>query len=260
MTILVSKSGTLHGLDENDWTWWRENVPVKLEALYQQGYIIVIASNQGRLTTLEGGEAPEAPAFKSKMESVMRELAIPVTTMVACANDICRKPRIGMWSVLESDGPLNAAESFVVGDAAGRPKDFSDSDLHLAENLGVGFFTPEVFFEGAPAEELGHKFNPSLYLPASSEMKGVGMNQAYTRNWAPVAEFFHLDSDSCTSFGGLGNKLVVLVGLPGAGKTTHYHSYFACRGYKRINMRSESDKDRCRERVGELLAQGETVG
>lgn len=182
MTLLVSKSGTLHGVDEYDWTWWRENVPVRLKELYHEGYIVVIVSNQGRLTTLDGEEAPEALPFKRKLESVMRELAIPVTTMVACANDLCRKPRVGMWSVLEFDGPLNAAESFVVGDAAGRPKDFSDSDRHLGENLGVDFFTPEVFFENAPAEQLGHKFNPEWYLPRSCGNREGSTSMIHTLN------------------------------------------------------------------------------
>lgn len=171
MTILVSKSGTLHGVNEFDWTWWHENVPARLHKLYEQGYMVVIISNQGRLTTIDGEEAPEAHSFKRKMEAVMRELAIPCTTMVACANDICRKPRIGMWSFLGDQ--LDLAKSFVVGDAAGRPNDFSDSDRHLAMNLGIGFYTPEVFFAGAHVEQLGHKFNPEWYFPAShGELQG----------------------------------------------------------------------------------------
>lgn len=40
-------------------------------------------------------------------------------------------------------------ESFYCGDAAGRkgpPKDFTDSDLKFALNLGLPFFTPEQLF------------------------------------------------------------------------------------------------------------------
>ncbi|KAJ5952386.1 PNK3P-domain-containing protein [Penicillium vulpinum] len=32
-TLIMSKSGTLHGKDVTDWRWWDESVPVKLRAL-----------------------------------------------------------------------------------------------------------------------------------------------------------------------------------------------------------------------------------
>jgi hypothetical protein len=34
--------------------------------------------------------------------------------------------------------------SFFVGDAAGRPNDYSSSDRKWALNIGIPFFTPEV--------------------------------------------------------------------------------------------------------------------
>lgn len=45
-------------------------------------------------------------------------------------------------------------ESFYCGDAAGRPKtatrpkDFNDTDLKFALNVGLPFLTPEQFFLG----------------------------------------------------------------------------------------------------------------
>lgn len=48
-----------------------------------------------------------------------------------------------------SDVSIDMKKSFYCGDAAGRPKvgskpkDFSDSDLKFALNIGVKFFTPE---------------------------------------------------------------------------------------------------------------------
>jgi bifunctional polynucleotide phosphatase/kinase len=163
MTLIISKSGSLHGTDEHDWKWWHENVPIKLRKLHREGYQIVIVSNQGRLT-VNGQEAAEAQPFKLKMELVMKELGIPTTVMVACANDICRKPRVGMWALL--GGPLrstsiDASQSFVVGDAAGRERDYSDIDRHFSMNLGIDFFTPEVFFRGEPAE--GRAINLTLH-------------------------------------------------------------------------------------------------
>lgn len=94
----------------------------------------------------------------------------------ALDNDLWRKPRVAMWELLHTcrcptvqwnppsirsvsnsgatTGDL-ADVSLYVGDAAGRPKDgtrpkdFSDSDLKFALNLGVAFQTPETFFLGS---------------------------------------------------------------------------------------------------------------
>lgn len=133
----MSKSGTLHGKesDPTDWKWLYNNVPAKLHSLATDGYTIVIVSNQGRLTGLDGREAPESVPFKRKMDLVMRELQIPVTVLVACANDIYRKPRPGLWSIIpdltgNAGCSIDIAKSLVVGDAAGRKADFSDSDVH----------------------------------------------------------------------------------------------------------------------------------
>ena len=77
---------------------------------------------------------------------------------IASADDQYRKPSINMWNHLENshngDVKINKKQSFFCGDAAGRKtkthKDFSDSDLKFALNVGVAFKTPEVIF-------LGHK-------------------------------------------------------------------------------------------------------
>lgn len=144
-------------------------MPTKLRALVDDGNFVVIVSNQGRLTDLDGIEQPEALQFKKKMEVVMRDMKIPVTFVVACANDSYRKPRPGLWSIIpELTGNegcnIDTQLSVVVGDAAGRASDFSDSDVHWAMNAGIPFYTPEVFFLDETPEPLGHKFHPDWYL------------------------------------------------------------------------------------------------
>ena len=51
---------------------------------------------------------------------------------------------------------VDMEQSFYCGDAAGRPatknkeKDFSDSDLKFAHNIGITFQVPESLFLGEP--------------------------------------------------------------------------------------------------------------
>ncbi|CAH0023216.1 unnamed protein product [Clonostachys rhizophaga] len=168
----MSKSGTLHGKDETDWRWWHESIPEKLRALDFDGYTIIIASNQGRLTEQDGRRV------------------------------------------------IDKQRSLIIGDSAGRESDFSDSDVHWAMNAGVPFYTPEVYFLGKAPEPLGHKFNPEWHLNGNPEKP----------NDADMAQF-SLES------------IVVLVGLPGAGKTTFYDRFLRTRGFARRDARSYD----CRE-------------
>jgi bifunctional polynucleotide phosphatase/kinase len=77
--------------------------------------------------------------------------------LAALESDQFKKPAIGMWNYLKTeiyqDFEIDIKSSFYCGDAAGRPKtetrpkkDFSDSDLKFAFNMGLPFKTPEEYF------------------------------------------------------------------------------------------------------------------
>eukprot|EP00210_Caulerpa_lentillifera_P002574 g2469.t1 len=72
---------------------------------------------------------------------------VPMDIYISTSRDTFRKPETGMWDFfLNKHQEVDKKLSFYVGDAAGRPKDFSDSDLKFAENIGLAFFTPEDYF------------------------------------------------------------------------------------------------------------------
>jgi bifunctional polynucleotide phosphatase/kinase len=73
--------------------------------------------------------------------------------LAALKTDQYRKPAVGTFEHLKKDIfpglEIDMKESFYCGDAAGRPKtatrpkDFSDSDIKFAANVGLKFMTPE---------------------------------------------------------------------------------------------------------------------
>jgi bifunctional polynucleotide phosphatase/kinase len=78
--------------------------------------------------------------------------------IAALRSDRYRKPSIGIWEHLRDQlfkgFSIDIKGSFYCGDAAGRPKtatrpkDFSDSDIKFALNVGLAFKTPEELFLG----------------------------------------------------------------------------------------------------------------
>jgi bifunctional polynucleotide phosphatase/kinase len=79
-----------------------------------------------------------------------------------------------MWEYMMKDqnGNVDLESSFLVGDAAGRAKDHSDSDTHFCINVGIQLFTPEEFFLGSTPEVIGHKFDPGWHLAANGTAHG----------------------------------------------------------------------------------------
>ncbi|VDK36000.1 unnamed protein product [Taenia asiatica] len=91
-------------------------IPDILKRYADDGYAVVIMSNQGGLEKMQDKKIPE---FKTKIEAVFRKIGVPMRAYFAISTDVNRKPRIGMWQALEA----------------------------FAENLGVPFKTPEELWE-----------------------------------------------------------------------------------------------------------------
>lgn len=111
---------------------------------------VVIFTNQRRLAKSEAEQAE----WVRKVRDIHHELVgeIPaggsLSWYVATGKNRWRKPMTGMWEdcVARSGGAINLGASFYVGDAAGRPRDFSAGDAKFAKNIGVRFYTPEMYF------------------------------------------------------------------------------------------------------------------
>ena len=244
------KSGT-------GWKWWDISIPGILKQLHARGYLVVVVSNQGGISlkdnpkTLQKDTA-SLSSFKDQLSAVLRQLDLPISVYAATAQDMYRKPRIGMWREiledydLEAEGAVDLAGSFYVGDAAGRDKsdkrqkDHACSDRDWAANIGIDFKTPEEFFLKQPEESFVRVFEPKQHLtPKISGEVERPSPPAYTR-LSP-------------------KDIVLLCGSPGAGKSTFYHTTLYPLGYERVNQDTLKRLHRCWAVARDHLHAGKSV-
>ena len=107
-----------------------------LTELFKSGYTIAIFTNQ---------KSKKVQKRINRVSNFIKKLGIPCYAFIATGNDHYRKPEGGMWKKLQELIP-NLKFIFYVGDAAGRPQDFSDSDKQFAIKARIPFYTPEQFF------------------------------------------------------------------------------------------------------------------
>lgn len=148
--MIVTQSGNKFAKNETDWKWWDPCVPTKLKQLYYSGFVcpffeasahvlltnhsyqVVIFTNQAGIKAPKK-ETANFKKLKLKVASIFETLDLPLTLYAATENDKFRKPRTGMWDKMKADFDLDVhgldlENSYLVGDAAGREGDFSDSD------------------------------------------------------------------------------------------------------------------------------------
>lgn len=139
-TITQHKSGKTFSKDLLDLEVMPNRIPI-LKSLIDQGYMIIIFSNQKSLT-----DGKRQSTF-AKLQQAVSFLDMPLMLMAALGDDNYRKPHSGMWELANQYlRSVDWASSFYCGDAAGRQGDFAASDLEFAKNRGIKFFTPEEIF------------------------------------------------------------------------------------------------------------------
>lgn len=135
-----------------------------------RSYSIVIFTNQAGLKDPKK-DSTIVTKFKIKVAAILDALDIPLKLYAATARDDYRRPRTGMWyemlrSYQLSGAELDLAASFLVGDAAGREGDHSDSDRLMAPARSVWFtftffyncFTSSAVAAQMSSENVGDRF------------------------------------------------------------------------------------------------------
>ncbi|KAJ2776976.1 DNA kinase/phosphatase Pnk1 [Coemansia javaensis] len=265
-TLICVKGRSRFPRDSDDWRLFHPSVPLMLRRLHQQGYRIVVLSNQNGLRPGKNsvGLSKGAKEFRLKIAKVARVLDVPFTIVVATEKDYMRKPSPGMWHLAELDNggiAVDRSASFFVGDAAGRPDgwkpgeaaDFSDSDLAFALNVGVPFYTPDELFTdeaGAEPEPLAlpkpRQWDIARFAPA----KLPADPDAHARLLDAIRE--HVGQAKEAGRG----LLVVLVGPPACGKSTFARTHLEPLGAERVNMDELKTRNKCVDAVRSALAAG----
>jgi len=163
-TLIKTKSGRVHAKDRDDWQFFSDGVVEKLVELNENGYNIVIFTNQSGL----GEKEEKRKNFMYKLNNILFQIGgnVSVSYFISTGYNQFRKPMVGCFSLLNIElVDIDLENSFYCGDACGRSagwsyfngnescvkkkKDFSSSDLFFAKNCRLNFYTPEEMFLGA---------------------------------------------------------------------------------------------------------------
>jgi bifunctional polynucleotide phosphatase/kinase len=269
-TLITTKTGAKFPRSAGDWKLLYPQVAAKLKDVYEQGAAVVIFTNQGGVAANRIDET----FVKIRMEGIAAELAIPVAFYVATAQNQFRKPSVGMWEFCVADMRPNGIDierSIYVGDAAGRPagsvrvRDFSDSDRKFAINIGIPFYTPEAYFEGAKDEmeiaSLPLKgFDPREMANSETVIIGSGNSDALLRQLVSppqIADLFveRTEGDSLSS----AQILVLMCGSPASGKSSFAKRHLIPRGFKIVSQDTFKTAPRCLKAVQKYIGQGHSV-
>eukprot|EP01080_Neovahlkampfia_damariscottae_P005881 gene5881-9709_t len=241
-TIITPKSGAKFAKGRKDWVWLNDSIQKKLKDLNEEGYKIVIFTNQAGI---EKGKT-KLRDIQGKIEDVMNELGFCIQAFVAAGTDQFRKPNNTMWEIFEEkyNGGITLEKAMYIGDAAGRKKDwksgmkkdFSCSDRKFANNSGIDFQTPEEFFlnETATKNWTWGETDPKEFL------------KKYSENELPDIEPAEAQ------------EMIIMVGVPASGKST-FSKKFAKFGYEVVNRDTLKTVQKCEKVAREALENGKSV-
>lgn len=236
-TLIKTKSGAKFAKSADDWKLYSENVVKKIKQYHDDNYLIVIFSNQKGIES----KKVKIEDWQQKLESICKKIGVPMLVFASIKSDIHRKPFPTMFDILcnmikEAGKEIELKNSLYCGDAAGRKNDFSDSDYKFALNSGIDFFVPEVFFDDVKNAE-----KPVLDYPI--DIKEI-MKHAKKRN-------FEFESKK--------KEMVIMVGLPGSGKSSYSNHIVDEAGYTRINRDILKTQKKCVDKCTAALKNGESI-
>ena len=155
-TLIKTASGKTFAEDTTDFRI-RKDVLDKIKALHQKNSLefIAIVTNQGGIPQYisERDFAAKLKAIETFIENIT---STPVMSYYCASlepSDENRKPNTGMLAKAARDCTtivgleFDKKKALMIGDASGKPGQFSDSDKKTAENFGIDYMDVEDFIK-----------------------------------------------------------------------------------------------------------------
>jgi len=232
--IIETKSGQQYSLNPSDWKWKYSCVPHKLIQLHNQGFKIIIFTDQTHFITTQ---STEAISFMELMEQIIESIhSIPINIFASVKNNLYRKPQTTSWELYQklhkSNGECKCNFHYHVGNLAGRSGDSSSADRAFAGNMNIRFFTPPEFFLGERPQKFTLPFSPKSLLSVDPPDLHDNLDQLISE----------------------GQEMIIIVGRPSSGKTVLAKRIASKFDYKYFLFSYE-----CGEKLTEALDDGHSV-
>jgi bifunctional polynucleotide phosphatase/kinase len=230
-TLIKTKSGAKFPKDSNDWIFLYNNTIEILKELNKE-YHLVIFTNQKGLNNQN-----KIDGFNKKINDIYKNLDFDISIFISTDDDKYRKPLTGMYKLFLELIKLkdeDIDDLYYCGDAAGRKykdgnKDFSISDYYFAYNIDAIFKLPEEVFK--QKENTGKIVDQYDQINLKKYFTSEKYNYKYNLK-----------------------EIVLLVGLPGCGKSTIVRNYF--NNYRKISLDDIKNKKKMMELYKEYIIHG----
>jgi bifunctional polynucleotide phosphatase/kinase len=141
-TIIKTKSGETFPKDNDDWELKPKTIDLMKKSKLD-GFKIVLVTNQAGISR---GYISQA-SFAKKLRNIQEKMNLffDKIFIATSLNSKYRKPKSSAHeeSLNSISWEIDKKESFMVGDAGGKTKDFSNSDMMFAKSLGIRFLHVE---------------------------------------------------------------------------------------------------------------------
>lgn len=231
----------------SSWEWWNPVVSDRLISLNNDGYTIVIFSNQSGLSGKTSRD--QLDILDKKIQQIVEVLGFKPFFYFASAYDKYRKPAIGMWELFIEHTKLKSQKAYFVGDAAGRHGDHAASDLYFAHNCKLQFYTPESYFLdkklvlGKTIYDTHPEYFTNLIIPSTEYNKKID-------------DFMvHFDTSSEIT----GPFAIFMCGPPASGKTSLAHEIEKHIGATWINQDTCKTKTKMFSAIKSATTSGESI-
>jgi len=233
-TLVIPKSGNKFPENADDWKFQYPNIKEVLNKLYDDGFTIVIFTNQNGISKKN---VTKEDVFNQLIQ-IRDALNIPIHILISTDEGYYRKPFTGMMDFLvekiKLDQNFDKNNSFYCGDAAGRKytdkkikKDFSSSDKFFANNIGLQFKIPEDVFNQ----------KQYVYTYCANPVESLNLISYIGKQYSDLIQKQLKEKKS--------KEMLIMIGLPASGKSTISKKYFP--SYIYINQDTLKTPAKCKK-------------